>query len=134
MDPKTPKSRRTVPLTAIAVEALTAQRKRQLEERMRAGKPGTAGYVFTTVSGIPYRGENLSARLHVLLAALGLPRVNPHDLRHTAASIMVASGVPIEKVAAILGHSSVRITNDLYLHLRPGDLRSAADAMQAAVG
>lgn len=133
MDPKTAKSRRTVPLTAIAIEALGVHRKRQLEERMKAGKPGTSGYVFTTAEGLPCRGENLSARLHVLLEGLGLPRVNPHDLRHTAATIMVAAGVPIEKVAAILGHSSVRITNDLYLHLRPGDLQSAADAMQRAI-
>jgi integrase len=134
MPPKTAKSRRTIPLPAIAVQALDATRKQQLAERMKAGKPGREGLVFTTRDGIPYRGENMAPRLHRITARLGLPRVNPHDLRHSAATILYSLGIPTPTIADMLGHSSTRVTDDLYRHRVAALQDEAVAAMQRAVG
>ena len=68
------------------------------------------------------------------LAAAKLPRVTQHDLRHSAATVLYSMGVPLESIADWLGHSSVRVTQDLYRH-RVADLqRAAADRMQEALG
>jgi integrase len=134
-DPKTSKSRRTIPLTASCVVALRKHRQRQLEERVGAGgKYPAFGLVFTTRTGWPMYAWHVLEALYAAEERLRLPRVGLHGLRHSAASLMVAAGVPIEKVAKVLGHSSIRVTNDLYLHLGTDDLRSAVDALGAAVG
>jgi integrase len=134
MPPKTAKSRRTIPLPAIAVQALDATRKQQLAERMKAGKPGREGLVFTTADGIPYRGENMAPRLHRITARLGVPKVTVHDLRHSCATVLYSLGVPIEVIADILGHSSTRVTADLYRHRVEALAEDAAAQMQRAVG
>lgn len=132
--PKTDKSRRTIPLTAVATDALQAHRLRQSEERLAAGKGGKEGLVFTTPAGQPIHGSNLLPVLYGHLERLGLPRVTIHDLRHSAASVLLAQGVPLAVIAAILGHSTIRVTADLYAHVVPALSRDAADRMQGAVG
>jgi len=133
LPPKTDKSRRTIPLATVTVDALRAHERRQLEERMAAGKPGK-GLVFTTPAGQPIHGTNLLPLLYAHLERLGLPRVTIHDLRHSAATVLLASGVPLPVIAAILGHSTIRVTADLYAHVVPELSRDAADRMQGAVG
>jgi integrase len=54
-----------------------------------------------------------------------LPRVRFHDLRHTAASLLVSLGTPLPLVQAILGHSQVSITADTYSHMLPGMVETA---------
>ena len=93
----------------------------QLEERLAAGAPTEDGLVFVTVRGLPVRGSNLMPPFHAALASLGLPAVTIHSLRHSAASALIASGYPIAKVAAILGHSSSRVTEMVYSHLTGKD-------------
>jgi integrase len=67
----------------------------------------------------------------------GLPRrllpVRLHDLRHGAASLMLAAGVPISLVSKRLGHSSISITSDTYTHLLEGVGREAAERAAALV-
>jgi len=58
---------------------------------------------------------------------------HPHELRHSAASIMLAQGVPIEVVSDILGHSSIRMTADVYGHILEPQRAAAADAMAKAL-
>jgi len=68
-----------------------------------------------------------------LSRAAGLREVRLHDLRHGAASLMLAGGVDVAVVSKRMGHSSVRLTVDTYSHLLEGVGRSAADAAEAMV-
>jgi integrase len=64
-----------------------------------------------------------------LLARAGLPSVRSHDLRHTAASLLLAQGVPARVVMEILGHSAIALTMNTYSHVAPEVSREAADRM-----
>lgn len=132
-DVKTAKSRRTIPLSEVAVSALRARKARQLEDRGKAGKMGL-GLVFTTPIGAPIHGSNLLPTWYAHLERLGLPRVTIHDARHTAATIMFERGVPLAVISDILGHSTIRVTADLYRHRVPELSEDAARRMQEAVG
>jgi integrase len=131
--PKTARSRRTVYLPSLTVEALRSHRRDQQAALMAAGKPGQLGLVFVTERGRPIHGPNLSKVLYAHLDRLGLPRVTVHDLRHSAATVLYAEGVPLEAIADMLGHSTTRVTADLYRHRVERIQRDAADAMQRAI-
>jgi integrase len=120
--PKTKASRRDVELRSEVAEALRLHRKYQLKERMRlGGVPEDRGLVFSSTIGTPIRNQNLHRRsFKPLLEEAGLPDIRFHDLRHTFASIALSKGANINAVSKMLGHSSVRITLDVYGHLMPG--------------
>jgi integrase len=92
------------------------------------------GLVFTSERGNPLHGENTGKLLARDLAAAGLPRVTQHQLRHGCATYLIQSGYPIEKVAKILGHSTPRITAEIYMHLTDRDTADAADVMERVMG
>lgn len=133
-DPKTAKSRRTVILPPITVDALRAHRARQLEEWLAAGRPGEAGMVFVTPRGRPIHGPNLTKVLYAHLDRLGLPRVSCHDLRHCAATILFDAGVDLEDVAKMLGHTDSRMLRERYVHVHAERSQAVAAAMERAVG
>lgn len=128
---KTTKSRRTIPLTTLARDALREQRAQQAAD---AGALLMDALVFTTERGQPIHATNLLPKLYADLAAAGLPRVTLHDLRHSTATILLEAGVPLPVVSRTLGHSTVRITMDLYVGRIPELQRDAADKMQEALG
>lgn len=66
-----------------------------------------------------------------LLKRLNLPYIRFHDLRHTAATLLLLQGVPVKVVSEMLGHASVTITMNLYMHVLPTMQRAAAEAMEA---
>jgi integrase len=105
-----------------------------MEERMAAGAPGKDGLVFTTPSGLPIHGSNLLPEFRAHLARLGLPKVSIHDLRHSAATVLLAQGVELSTISRILGHSTIRVTADIYAHAVPQLQVEAARKMQEAVG
>jgi integrase len=119
--PKSAKSRRSVKLTATAVEALKRHRERQLEEREElAGLWQDRGLVFPTRVGTPMSRHNLVNRsFKPLLKRAGLPEIRFHDLRHTCATLMLAVGTNPKVVQETLGHANVSITLDTYSHLLP---------------
>lgn len=131
-EPKTPQSRRQIVLSATAVEALRAHRARQLEERLRLG-PAWADndVVFADEFGRPLDGKHLTRRFYPLLKQAGLPRIRFHDLRHTAATLLLGRGTHPKLVAEMLGHARIAVTLDLYTHVTPTMHRQAADAMDA---
>lgn len=132
---KTRKSRRDVPLTPQAVAALRVQRSRQDAERIAAKVPRPIDtYVFTTDTGQPVHSTSILPPWYRVLRKMGLPRVTTHDLRHSAATILYAEGVPLEVIADLLGHSTSRVTADLYRHRVPELQRDAARRMAEAVG
>jgi integrase len=57
-----------------------------------------------------------------------------HDLRHSAASLLLAQGVPMRTIMELLGHSSIAMTANVYSHVAPAMLRDAADKMDAILG
>lgn len=135
--PKTPRSRRTLPLPAPVVAALRGHKGRQLEERLRVGPawqgPTGGDLVFTDEAGAPLSGFHVSRRFKALLAAAGLPPMRYHDLRHGAASLMATQGVPARVAMETLGHSDISTTMNIYSHVAAQLQREAADRMAAAL-
>jgi integrase len=92
------------------------------------------GFVFTTTIGTPVDPRNASRPFSNLAERVGLGAWYIHELRHSTASTSLAQGVPVEVVSAFLGHSSIRMTVDTYGHIGDVEMRSAADAMDTALG
>ncbi len=129
---KTEGSHRTIDLPNVIVDALRAHQDRQRFERDAAGERWQEhGLVFTTSIGTPLDGSNVWRYFKRHIKRAGLPDRRFHDLRHTAASLLRAQGVPIAEVSKILGHSGIQITNDLYTHLYAERRREIADGMDA---
>jgi integrase len=132
--PKTPGSVRTLLLPSTAMEALRRHRIRQAEEALAGGKAWTnpLGLVFCNrVGGFVDQSNLASSDFKRWLSAAGLPHMRWHDLRHTAASMMLSRGVPVPVVTSMLGHADPSITLKLYSWAIPGDQKLAADAMEA---
>ena len=72
--------------------------------------------IFCTKKGTPISQRNLLRDFHRVLEKAGLQRIRFHDLRHTAASLMINHGVPIVVVSKILGHSKPSVTLNIYAH------------------
>jgi integrase len=130
--PKTKKSRRTVALPAVVGDALRRHRVRQLEERLIAGSRWVdLDLVFPSTIGTIAESPNVTYVFHEALRRAGLPRMRFHDLRHTAASLMLAQDVNPKVMQEVLGHSQLSMTMDLYSHLMPAAKKDAADRMDA---
>lgn len=131
--PKTKKSDRTIPLSSAALDVLRRVKRRNAEDRLRAGtKWRDTGYVFVTEFGEPCDPRNALRALQAAAERAGLPGVGLHTLRHTAATIMLNSGIPMATVSRIMGHASIAVTVDLYGHVSPDVARDAFDALGAA--
>ena len=137
-DTKTPQSRRTVHLPEPVADALRSHRRRQLEERLAAGdlweaEPLGADMLFRTPLGTAVDPDNFRNLCYAATEAAGIGRRSPHEMRHAAASLLIAQGVPLKLVSETLGHTSIRITADVYGHLYDDARDVAADAMNAAL-
>jgi integrase len=132
VDVKTSHSRHILDLPDPTVNALQAHSERQTFER-RAAKDlwQESGLVFTTAIGTPIEAGNLTRSFQRILKRSGLPHARFHDLRHTAASLLLAQGCELWEVSKTLGHSGVQITGDIYAHLYPQARRASADRMGA---
>lgn len=132
-EPKTKKSRRRVPLPRFALDLLRRHRARQAEERLAAGPLyRDNGFIFATTFGEPLHPGNLTRRqFRPLLAKAGLPAsTRLYDLRHSAASLLLAAGEHPKVVADLLGHSSVTLTLDTYSHVAPSLLQDATAKLE----
>lgn len=130
-EPKTARSRRLVALTDLAVAALARRQEIQTAEAERVGGLWkNLDLVFTSAVGGPIEPGNLLRRsFWPLLDRAGLPHIRFHDLRHTAATLMLSRGVHPKVASELLGHSTVGITLDLYSHVSESMQRDAARAM-----
>jgi len=134
-EPKTKKSRRTLTLPASVVDSLRAHRTRQIEQRLQAGPSWQdLGLVFATRIGTAIEPRNLLRNYEQILARAEVRRVRFHDLRHSAASMLLSEGVELRLIQEILGHSSISVTADLYAHIAPKMMRQAAATMQSILG
>lgn len=130
VEPKTEKSRRTLPLPDLLAATLKTHRKYQLADKLLAGKQwNETNLVFTTNTGNPFDGSTIVHRLQKLLVDIGLPKYRFHDLRHSCASLLLSQGLPARTIMEILGHSQINLTLNTYSHVFPEMTRAAADVM-----
>jgi len=117
-EPKTTASRRTVPIGKSATAVLRRHRAAQELERRVAGSawhPG--GLVFSDEIGRAVNPQHMSQTFRALLGRAGLPRMRVHDLRHTAATLLLEAGVHPRVVAERLGHSTPALVMNIYGHV-----------------
>lgn len=134
-EPKTVRSRRNLTLDAPAVAALREQRQRQVAERLALG-PDYANHnlVFATALGTPLGHRNVLRSFKTALQRAGLPAtVRLHDLRHASATLMLQGGVPLTVASRRLGHSTIRVTADLYQHVDAALDTDAAERLGKAL-
>jgi integrase len=125
---------RAVELDGGTVGVLLAHRLTQDPERQEWGIDYVDhGLVFAREDGNPLPLDHVTKRFRELCEAAGLRPIRLHDLRHGAASLMLAAGVDLALVSKRLGHSSVSITSDIYSHLLEGVGREAAERAAALV-
>jgi integrase len=133
-----PKGKKIKPLRLpIAVfNALESHRLKQADERRLAGNAwkGDGKYVFTSTVGTPLEQRRLDREFKLLCDGAGLRRIRFHDLRHSAASILIAHGVHPKAIQELLRHSSIQLTMDVYGHLFDEMQRETADKMDAVLG
>jgi integrase len=133
-DVKTSRSRRSIDLDGATVAALRRHRARQREHRVLIGAGwAESGLVFVMADGHPLNPASLSQAFDRAVGRSRLPRIRFHDLRHTHATHLLASGVNIKVVSERLGHASVSFTLNVYGHVMPGQQASAAAAVAALV-
>ena len=108
---KNKSSMRTLPMLGKSKEFLQAVKARQEEEKRLCGADYTnSNYVCRWPDGKPYAVWTISRNFNKLVNGLGLPIIRYHDLRHSAASILVALGCNVKEVSAFLGHNQVSTT------------------------
>lgn len=129
-EPKTKSSRRQIVLPAVVAEALQQHRAQQKQARIQAGDNWQEhGLVFCNRHGGFMHVSNLLRTFHQLVEAAGLPPMRFHDLRHSAATILLMKGVQPKVVQELLGHSSIAITMNVYSHVMPSMQKEAMDMM-----
>ena len=132
IEPKTARSRRTVPIPPTVAAALRAHRVAQNEHRLLLGAEWNhLGFVFTTAYGLPLEGSTVTRAFQRILDDAALPRMRFHDLRHACASFMLAHGAPMRVVMEQLGHSQISLTMNTYTHVMDAALRDASTQMEA---
>jgi len=130
-DTKTRKSRRVLKLPTKAIEALREQRRRQAAERLQVGEQWQDhDLVFCREDGTPLDRWQVRREFAVITRAAGLGEEwAPRELRHSFVSILSASGVRIEDISDLVGHSGTTVTESVYRHeIRPA-LTTGATAM-----
>ena len=131
-EPKSARSRRSLSLAPMAVTALKEHRARQMEQRLKAVAWEDNDLIFTNEVGRHITPQNLLRRsFSSLLERAGLQRIRFHDLRHSAATLLLLQGVHVKVVSEMLGHSSVSLTLDTYSHVLPSMQSDAAAKMEA---
>lgn len=135
--PKTLHSLRTIPLTPLAVASLKRHKARQAEEQLASPNRDWNEHklVFCTTVGTSYSQTNWRKQQYIpMLKKAGLPYIRPHDLRHTAATLLLLEGVQPLVVCEMLGHASVAFTLATYSHVQAAMRKPARDAMERLFG
>jgi integrase len=136
-----PKGRkpRAVPLPRFVVTAFHEQGVAQAAQRSLRASVGLPwadqwGLVFTASDGGPLHASGVGRTLAAACSDLGIERLTPHDLRRSCSSLLAAEGVSTRVRMAILGHTTARLTEDVYTRAYDPDVRAAMDALDDAMG
>lgn len=108
---------RAVKIAPQTLKLLREVRNSQIEQGMKNGRGWDKnGYVFTREDGAPINPDSVTSWFSKFSAQNGLPHIHPHAFRHTAASIMIASGIDLVTTANELGHANATTTATIYAH------------------
>lgn len=129
-EPKSARSKRTLPLTDALVGTLQRAKRRQAAERRRAGdKYQASGYLVVNELGQQLHPETVADKWETLIKRAGVRRVRFHDARHTCGTLMHLQGVPVAVIAAWLGHADPAFTMRTYVHSQDHALHEAAKVL-----
>ena len=133
--PKTESGVRRVALPGFVVEVLKQHRASQLETRLHAGASWVErDLVFCRPDGNFIKAPTLRYQFFRLLEKAGLPRMRFHDLRHTAATLLLSMGVDMKVIQSILGHSDITTTANIYTRVLPSIQQKAMEKMDRLLG
>jgi integrase len=133
-EPKSASGRRVIALGSATIEKLREHYKHQQLERLAAGERWIENdLIFPTIIGTPNEGSNLIRSFKSLLRASNLPIIRFHDLRHTAATLMLQQGIHPKVVQERLGHSQISLTLDTYSHVLPNMQEEAAEKIDELI-
>jgi integrase len=124
---------RTIALPDTAVTALRTHRREQAERRLARSTWHDADLVFDRGDGAPIPQQTIWRRHKDAVEQAGVPWCRLHDLRHTAATLLLEAGVSVKVISEMLGHSKIGITLDLYVSVSLDMQRRAADALGAVL-
>jgi integrase len=127
-EPKTKRGRRTIALDPVTLQVLKGHAARQADEQSNWNEAGiNSDFVFTREDGQPLQPWAVSKAFRDLTKAAMLPPIPLHGLRHSYATLALASGVNPRIVSARLGHATVALTLDVYSHVLPQADQEAAE-------
>lgn len=118
-EPKTPQSRRTIPLAEDILEEIKRHKARVAQEKLflSPGLYQDHGLIFCRADGRPLQPRSFGKYFAGIVKRAGLPHFRFHDARHTFATLMLELGESPKTVQTMLGHSNIAITMDLYSHV-----------------
>ena len=136
--PKSDSSHRTIEIPGMTVEILRQHRARQAEYRMRLGRPDDNWFVFETprvqsdgaVEFHPCRPRWATIAFARFIRRTPVTRVTLHGLRHTYVTSALMAGKNIKVISELAGHSSIKVTLDVYGHVLPGKGRDIAESQE----
>ncbi len=133
-EPKTERGRRSLALPEVVLQALIAYQEQQAQQIQQSGKYWQQhDYVFCTKLGKHLTPNYVVTTFKSLLKKAGLPAIRFHDLRHTAATTLLALGVNPKIVQEMLGHTEISMTMDIYSHVLPTMQKEAMHKMNTAL-
>jgi integrase len=134
-EPKTAAGRRSIVLSRADLDILKQHRTRQLEERLLAGsKWQEQNLIFTSRRGTPIDSSTMTCRDFAdIINTANVPKIRFHDLRHTAATLMLQSGVHPKVVQERLGHADIKVTLNTYSHVLPSMQEDAAEKISKLI-
>lgn len=131
-DTKSAAGTRTLPLPEVAATALRELRRQQAAEKLAAGVAYEAsGHVLMDELGRPFKTDQLRRRLYKLMAAAGVRKVRPYEMRHACLTYLAANGVPDVVVSAWAGHADLSLAKRVYVHPDGTHLAPAAERLNA---
>lgn len=129
-EPKSERSKRSIPIPTDVLKELLEYRKRQMEEKLLLGQAYQDNdLVFCIMNGKPYDPRSFNYIFKRLVKKAGIPDANLHALRHTFATRLLESNVHPKVVQELLGHSNITTTLDTYSHVMPEIKEAAAQSI-----
>lgn len=115
---KTESSSRVIKLDDETLNTLMQHKKRQSELKLLYGPQySIENLIFSRKNGQPIQPTTLTVTFHNIMKKSNVPKIRFHDLRHTHATLLLEAGVSLKEVQERLGHSSIKMTGDIYAHV-----------------
>ena len=129
--PKNEKSKRSITVPASVLSLLKEHKLKQNKNRMQVGNRWVdSNYVFTSWDGKPFHPDTISSQFKKFIKRNNLPDVHLHSLRHTNASLLIASGTDLRTVSNRLGHAQLSTTGNIYAHAIKSADEMASNALE----